>query len=64
MIMTIGLEGEKCHLQPCNVSSSPFTTMVAHCSAFKISLFKSLSFVELSLFSPKASGGLDVNDSI
>jgi hypothetical protein len=60
--MIAGLEGEKCDLKPRNVSSSPSPIVVTHCSASKFSLFKSLSFLELSLFSPKI--GLDVNDLI
>jgi hypothetical protein len=56
MIMTTTLEGEKCCLKPHNVSSSPSLTMAARYSAFKISFFKSLSSLELSLFFPKTCG--------
>jgi hypothetical protein len=64
MIMTISLKGEKCRLKARNVFSNPSLTMVAHCITYKISLFKSLSSLELSLLSPKIGGGFDANNSI
>jgi hypothetical protein len=63
MIMTAGLEGEKCRFKPHNVSSSPFLTVAAHYNASKISFFKSLSSLELSLLFPKI-GGLHASNSI
>jgi hypothetical protein len=63
MIMTTSLEGEKCHFKPYNVSSSLYLIVVAHYKASKISFFKSLSSLELSLLFPKI-GCLHANGSI
>jgi hypothetical protein len=55
------VRGENCFQKPCNVSSSPFPTIVAHFNASKVSLPTSLPSPKLSLLSQNTRGDLDAS---